>query len=160
MLYSLKKRDRGHERTKDKSTPHLSHSPIICNNNTMDIEFLVQMRQSDKCGGVRNDDIFNLHLGSGAGPCLTCGVWARANLTAHVIFGSPKSICTCAYVCMCNCTRLWVRARTTLISSSFDVCSYGKEVGLPSPQPSWAIYVKLLLQILENLGPACKGFPC
>ena len=31
----------------------------------MDIEFLVQMRQSDKCGGVRNDDIFNLHLGSG-----------------------------------------------------------------------------------------------
>ena len=69
MLYSLKKRDRGHERTKDKSTPHLSHSPIICNNNTMDTELLVQMRQSDKCGGVRNDDIFNLHLGSGAGSC-------------------------------------------------------------------------------------------
>ena len=34
----------------------------------MDTEFLVQMRQSDKCGSVRNDDIFNLHLGSGAGP--------------------------------------------------------------------------------------------
>ena len=24
------------------------------------------MRQSDKCGSVRNDEIFNLHLGSGA----------------------------------------------------------------------------------------------
>ena len=28
-------------------------------------EFLVQMRQSIKCGSVRNDEIFNLHLGSG-----------------------------------------------------------------------------------------------
>ena len=28
----------------------------------MEIEFL---RQSDKCGNVRNDDILNLHLGSG-----------------------------------------------------------------------------------------------
>ena len=43
-------------------------SPIIHNNNTMDTEFLVQMRQSNKCGSVRNDGIFNLHLGSGAGP--------------------------------------------------------------------------------------------
>ena len=42
--------------------------PTICNNNTMDIEFPVQMRQSDKCGSVRNGDIFNLHLGSGVGP--------------------------------------------------------------------------------------------
>ena len=32
----------------------------------MDIEFMVQMRQCDKCGSVRNDDIFNLRLGSGA----------------------------------------------------------------------------------------------
>ena len=30
--------------------------------------FLVQMRQSNKCGSVRNDEIINLHLGSGAGP--------------------------------------------------------------------------------------------
>ena len=43
-------------------------TPTICNINTMGIEFLVQMRQSDKCGSARNDDIFNLHLGSGAGP--------------------------------------------------------------------------------------------
>ena len=33
----------------------------------MDTEFQVQMRQSDKCGSVRNDEILNLHLGSGAG---------------------------------------------------------------------------------------------
>ena len=26
------------------------------------------MRQSDKCGSVRNDEIFNLKLGSGKGP--------------------------------------------------------------------------------------------
>ena len=45
------------------TTPHLSHPPTVCNNNRMDIEFLVQMRQSDKCGSVRNDDIFNLTLG-------------------------------------------------------------------------------------------------
>ena len=42
-------------------------SPITHNNNIMDTEFLVQMRQSDKCGSVRNDEIFNLHLGSGGG---------------------------------------------------------------------------------------------
>ena len=43
--------------------------PIISNNNnTMDIAFLVHMRQSNKCGSVRNDEMINLHLGSGAGP--------------------------------------------------------------------------------------------
>ena len=34
----------------------------------MDTEFLVQMRQSNKCGSVTNDEIFNLHLKSGASP--------------------------------------------------------------------------------------------
>ena len=97
MLCSLKK-ETTHERTKNKSsnkknseiipTPwppplplppdiqtwmneqpsHLSHPPIIHNNNTMYTEFLVQMRQSNKCGSVKNDEIFNLHLGSGVGP--------------------------------------------------------------------------------------------
>ena len=43
-------------------------SPIIHNNNTMDTEFLVQMRQSNKYGKVRNDEIFNLHLRYDAGP--------------------------------------------------------------------------------------------
>ena len=52
-----------------KSTPpDLSHPPIICNNNTMGIEFLAQLRQSSKCESVRNDEIFKLHLGCGAGP--------------------------------------------------------------------------------------------
>ena len=31
----------------------------------MNVEFLVEMRQCDKCGSVRSGDIFNLHLGSG-----------------------------------------------------------------------------------------------
>ena len=48
--------------------PHLSHSPIICNNNAMGMAFLVQMRQSNKCGSVSRDEIINLHLGSGIGP--------------------------------------------------------------------------------------------
>ena len=30
--------------------------------NSVDIEFLVQMRQSNKCGSVRNDEIFNILL--------------------------------------------------------------------------------------------------
>ena len=96
MLYSLKK-ETGHERPKDKSTnkskqtknkqrdsthplsPHPNPDmnqppptypipPIIHNNNMMDTEFRVQMRQSKKCGSVRNDEILNLHLGSGADP--------------------------------------------------------------------------------------------
>ena len=29
------------------TTPHLLHPPIICYNNTIDIELLVQMRRSD-----------------------------------------------------------------------------------------------------------------
>ena len=94
MLYYLKK-EIGHDRTKDKSTNKklrdnthplppppihtliwINHplpipSPIIHNNNTMDTEFLVQMRQSNKCGSVRIDAIFNLHLGCGAGPWVT-----------------------------------------------------------------------------------------
>ena len=88
----LKKRDRGHQRTKAKSsskknhknyqiilttcppwykstTPHLFHCPIIYN-NTIDIEFLVQMRQSNKCQSARNDGIFNLHFGLGADHCV------------------------------------------------------------------------------------------
>ena len=116
-LYSIKK-DTGHETPKDKSTNkknyeiiptpcpsthtliwinrppppiNLCHLPIIHNNNTMDTEFLVQMRQSNKCGNVRNDEIFNLHLGSGAGswvsiPCLLQD-------TSHIYwFHPPKQL--------------------------------------------------------------------
>ena len=89
MLYSLKK-ETVHERQKRKSqikkpmrwypppvlqptpwsqstTRWLSHAPIIYN-NTMDKEFLIQMKQFNKCGRVRNEEIFNLHLAFGAGP--------------------------------------------------------------------------------------------
>lgn len=53
----------------DNTLPHhLSHAPLIYYNSTMDIEFLIQMRQSNKCGSTRNDQIFNLHLRSGTGP--------------------------------------------------------------------------------------------
>ena len=48
--------------------PQPSHPPIICCNNTMIMISLTQMRQSNGCGSARDDDIFNLHLGSGAGP--------------------------------------------------------------------------------------------
>ena len=39
----------------NQPTPTAPIPPIIYNNNTMDTEFLVQMRQSNKCGSVRND---------------------------------------------------------------------------------------------------------
>ena len=109
-IHSLKK-ETGHERPKDKSTnknknydiiptpcppthtliwinhPHLSRPPIIHNNNTMDTEFLVQMRQCNKCGSVRNDEIFSLHLGSGAGPwvCIPC----LLQDTSHIYWSHP-----------------------------------------------------------------------
>ena len=110
MLYSLKK-ETGHERPKDKSTnkknyeiiptpcppihtliwinhPHLSHPPIIHNNSTMDTEFLVQMRQSNKCGSVRNDEIFNLHLGSGVGPWVS--ILCLLQDTSHIYWFHPR----------------------------------------------------------------------
>ena len=110
MLCSLKK-ETGHERPKDKTTnnkkklwdntqahtliwinhPHLSHPLIIHNNNTMDTEFLVQMRESNKCGSVRNDEIFNLHLGSGAGPWVSIPCLLQD--TSHIYwFHPPKQL--------------------------------------------------------------------
>ena len=117
MLHSLKK-ETGHERTKDKSTnkknyeiiptpcpsthtliwinrppppTNLCHLPIIHNNNTMDTEFLVQMRQSNKCGSVRNDEIFNLQLGSGGGPWVSIPCLLQD--TSHIYwFHPPKQL--------------------------------------------------------------------
>ena len=119
MLYSLKK-ETGHDRPKDKSinknvkknkqtmeqypplvppptpwyestTPHLSLSPIIHNNNTMNTQLLVQMRQSNKCGSVRNDEIFNLHLGSGASPWVSIPCLVQD--TSHIYwFHPPKQL--------------------------------------------------------------------
>ena len=48
--------------------PQSSHPPIICSNNAMIMISLAQMRHSNGCGSVRNDEIYNLHLGYGAGP--------------------------------------------------------------------------------------------
>ena len=116
MLYSLK-RETGPQRPKNKSAnkiftkteiiptcsrpihtliwinhpTHLFRLPIIHNKNTMDKEFLVQTRQSNKCQSVRNEEIFNLHLGSGVGawvsiPCLLQD-------TSHIYwFHSPKQL--------------------------------------------------------------------
>ena len=101
MLYSLKKQT-GHERPKDKSTkkkvrqypplvppptPHLFHPPIIHDNNTISTEFLVQMRQSNKCGSVRNVEIFKLHLGSGVGPCVS--IQCLLQDTSHIYWFHP-----------------------------------------------------------------------
>ena len=44
-----------------------AYPPIICSNNTMIMISLSQMKQSKGCGRIKNDKIFNLHLGSGAG---------------------------------------------------------------------------------------------
>ena len=67
--------------------------PIIHNNNTMDTEFLVEMRQCNKCWSVRNDDIFNLHLGSGAGPWVIIPCLLQD--TRHIYwFHPPKQLTT------------------------------------------------------------------
>ena len=65
--------------------------PIIFNNNTMDTEFLVQMRQSNKCGSVRNNEIFNLHLESGAGPWVS--ILCLLQDSSHIYwFHPPKNL--------------------------------------------------------------------
>ena len=48
--------------------PQPSHPLIICSNNTMILISLAQMRLSNGCVTVRNDNIFNLHLESSTGP--------------------------------------------------------------------------------------------
>ena len=47
------------------------------------------MRQSNKCGSVRNDEVFNLHLGSGAGPWISIPCLLQD--TSH-IFPSTQTI--------------------------------------------------------------------
>ena len=117
MLHSLRKQT-GYERPKDKRTnknknkklwdythsprPYtltlmwINHpppipSPIIHNNKTMDTEFPVQMRQSNTCGSVRNDEIFNLHLGSGACPWVSIPCLLQD--TSHIYwFHPPKQL--------------------------------------------------------------------
>ena len=45
--------------------PNLPILLIICSKNTMILISLAQMGQSNGCESVRNDEIFNLYLGSG-----------------------------------------------------------------------------------------------
>ena len=71
--------------------PTYSMPPIIHNNNTMDTEFLVQMRECNKCGSIRNDEIFNLHLGSGLGPWVSIPCLLQD--TSHIYwFHPPKQL--------------------------------------------------------------------
>ena len=41
--------------------PHMNRPPPIIYNKTMDTEFLIQMRQSNKCGTVRKSYCLGLH---------------------------------------------------------------------------------------------------
>ena len=71
------------------TTPHQSHPHIICNNNTMDMALLVQMKQSNKCRSVRNDEKINLPLGSGADPWVSISCLLHG--TSHIYwFHLPK----------------------------------------------------------------------
>ena len=69
--------------------PHLSHSPINFNNKTMDMAFLAQMRQSNKCESIRKDEAINLHLGSGAGPWVS---QTPARHQLHFLIPSTQAI--------------------------------------------------------------------
>ena len=46
----------------------IPQSFVITKQWTWYSRYMVQMRQSNECGSVRNDEIINLHLRSGAGP--------------------------------------------------------------------------------------------
>ena len=68
----------------------LSDPPIIYI-KTMSTEFLAQMRQSNKCESVRNDEILNLHLGSGVGSSV--GIPCLLQDTSHIYwFHPPKQL--------------------------------------------------------------------
>ena len=73
--------------------PHLFHPPIVCN-KIMEMAFLVQMTQSNKCWSVRNGEIINLDfldLGSGAGPSVSIPCLLQD--TSHIHwFHPPKTI--------------------------------------------------------------------
>ena len=51
-----------------KLTIFKSTTPNLAINNAMSITSFAQMKQSKRFGHVRNDEIFNLDLGSAAGP--------------------------------------------------------------------------------------------
>ena len=67
---------------------HLFHPHIIPKNNRMDTEFLRQLKLSNKCGSVRNDEPFNLHMGSGAGPWVSIPCFLQD--TSHIYWFHPS----------------------------------------------------------------------
>ena len=75
----------------ESTTPHLSHLPIIYSKHRKDTEFPVQVRQSNKCASVNNDEVFNFHLRSGAGPWVSIP-WLLQD-TSHIFwFHPPKQL--------------------------------------------------------------------
>ena len=67
------------------------YPPIVGNNNTMDMAFLIQIRQSNICGSARNDEIINLHLGPGAGPWVS--IPCLLQHTSHIYWSHlPETI--------------------------------------------------------------------
>ena len=62
-----------------------------CNNNTMDMAFLVEMRQSNKYGSLGNGEIINLHLVCGASPWIS--IPCLLVETSHIYwFHPPKQL--------------------------------------------------------------------
>ena len=74
-----------------QTTPNLPIPPIILS-NTMIMISLAQMRQSNGCGNVKNDVIFNLHLGSGAGSWVSIPCLLQDTTQKHLLY-PPKQSC-------------------------------------------------------------------
>ena len=76
------------------SMNHLSTfppSPIIYSNNTMIMISLAQIRQSNGCRSLRKDDIFKLHLRSGAGPGVSIPCFLQGTGHIHWLHLPKKS---------------------------------------------------------------------
>ena len=133
------------------TTPHLFHPPIIHNNNTMNTEFLVQMRQSNKCGSVRNDEIFNLHLGSGVGPwvsipCLLQDTSHINDIVAIAIKLRYVHDNVCSYI-----SGTWVEDPQIHLKKSFLIIYIGKiQIQIPKVFCSCLQTVVLNLQFTSS----------
>ena len=63
-------------------------SPIVCN-NTMDKKFLLRLEQSNICGSVTTNKVFNWPLGSGASPLVSVAYFLQDTSYIHW-FNLPK----------------------------------------------------------------------